>query len=103
MIEQNAVAGVEAVGFAIVDGDPVGIELGDGIGRAGMEGGGFLLWNFLDHPVQFGGGGLVEAGFPLQPEDADGLDSRSVPRASVLAVYSGILKETATWLCAARL
>ena len=34
VIEQDAVAGIHAVGLAVVDGDPVGIELGDSVGRA---------------------------------------------------------------------
>ena len=34
VIEENAAAGVHAVGLAVVDRDPVGVELGDEIGRA---------------------------------------------------------------------
>ncbi len=32
VIKENAVAGIHAVGFAVVHRDPVGIHLGDGIG-----------------------------------------------------------------------
>ncbi|MNN62968.1 hypothetical protein D3C81_1783060 [compost metagenome] len=67
MVEQDAVACVHAIRFAIVDGDPVGVKLCDRVGRARIEGGGFLLRNFLHQAVQFG------------------------------------CRETATWLCAARL
>ena len=42
MVEQDAVAGVDAIGFAVVDGDPVGVELGYGIRAARIEGGGFV-------------------------------------------------------------
>jgi hypothetical protein len=74
VIEEDAVAGVEAVGFAVIDDDPVGVEFGDGVGAARVEGGGFLLWGFLDEAVEFGGGGLVESGFLLEAEDADGFE-----------------------------
>jgi len=75
VIEEDAVAGIHAVGLAVVDGDPVGVELGDAVGTAGIEGGGFLLGDFLDEAVELGGGGLVNAGFVGEPEDADGLEN----------------------------
>jgi hypothetical protein len=74
VVEQDAVAGVDAVGLAVVDGDPVGVELGDGVGAARVEGGGFLLRDFLHQAVEFGGAGLVEAGLLFQAEDADGFE-----------------------------
>src|SRR5262249_58490154 len=37
MVEQDAVAGVQTVGLAVVDGDPVGVELGRAIGAARLE------------------------------------------------------------------
>src|SRR3546814_10102668 len=37
MVEQDAVRGMHAIGFAIVDDDPVGIEFRRGIGRARVE------------------------------------------------------------------
>ena len=37
VVEEDAVAGVDAVGLAVVDGDPVGVELGDGVGGARVE------------------------------------------------------------------
>ena len=74
VIEEDTVAGVEAIGFAVVDGDPVGVELGGGVGAARVEGGGFLLGDFLDEAVEFGGAGLVEAGFLFQTENADGFE-----------------------------
>ena len=74
VIEEDTVAGIEAVGFAVVDGDPVGVELGGGVGAARVEGGGFLLRNFLDETVELGGAGLVEAGFLFQTENADGFE-----------------------------
>ncbi|MOA23431.1 hypothetical protein D3C78_1440500 [compost metagenome] len=32
VVEQDAVAGIHAVGFAVVHGDPVGIQLGHSVG-----------------------------------------------------------------------
>ncbi len=72
MVEQDAVAGVHAIGFAVVDGDPVGVELGAGVGTARVERGGFFLRGFLHEAEQFAGAGLVEAGFLVEAEDADG-------------------------------
>jgi hypothetical protein len=71
MVEQNAVAGVHSVGFAVVDGDPVAVDLGRAVGAARVEGGGFLLRNFPDLTEHFTGGGLVETGFLFQAENAD--------------------------------
>ena len=38
VIEEDAVAGIDAIGFAVIDGDPVGVEFGDGVGAAGSNG-----------------------------------------------------------------
>ena len=70
MIEQDPVAGVESVGFPIVDGDPVAVDLGSGVGAARVERGGFLLRDFPHLAEHFAGGGLVEAGFLRQAENA---------------------------------
>jgi hypothetical protein len=35
MVEQNAVAGVHAVGLAVVDRDPVGVKLGHSVRARG--------------------------------------------------------------------
>jgi hypothetical protein len=72
VVEQHAVAGVDAVGLAVVDRDPVGVHLGHGVRAAGIEGGGFLLGDFLHQAVELAGAGLVEAGLLFQAADADG-------------------------------
>ena len=72
VVEQNAVAGVNAVGFAVIDGNPVGIEFGHGIGRTRIKRRGFFLRDFLHQTVQFGRGGLVKTGFVFQAQKADG-------------------------------
>ena len=56
VVEQNAVGDVQVVGFAIVDGLPVGRHFGDGIGAAGIEGsaslwGGLAAPNISDDPA----------------------------------------------------
>ncbi len=74
VVEQDAVAGVEAVGFAVVDNDPIAVHLGYGIRTARVEGGGFLLGDFLYQAVELAGAGLVEACFLFQTEDANGFE-----------------------------
>ena len=72
VVEQNAVAGVNAVGFAVIDGNPVGIEFCHGIGRARIKRRGFFLRNLLHQSIQLGRGGLVKTGFVFQAQKADG-------------------------------
>ena len=60
VVEEDAVAGIDAVGLAIVDADPVGVEFGDGVGAARIEGGGLALRDLLDEAVELRGAGLVE-------------------------------------------
>lgn len=52
VVEEDAVAGVDAVGLPVVDGDPVRVKLGDRIRAARVEGGGFLLRGFLHQTIQ---------------------------------------------------
>jgi len=75
VVEQNAVAGIHAVGLAVVHGDPVGVELGHGVGAARVKGRGFLLRGFLHQAVEFRGAGLVEAGFLFHPQNANGFQN----------------------------
>ena len=92
MVEQDAVAGVHAVGFAVVDRDPVGVELGHGVGAARVKRRGFFLRGFLHQAVKFGGAGLVEAGFLLQPEDANGFQNAQCAHAVDVGGVFGALK-----------
>ena len=73
VVEEDPVAGVHPVGFTIVDGDPVAIEFGDSVRRAGVERGGLSLWGLLDQTIQLRGRGLIEACFLIQPQNPDGL------------------------------
>ena len=74
MVKQNAVAGIHAVGLAVVHHYPVGVELGHGVGAAGVEGRGLFLGGFLHQAVELAGAGLVEPGFVLQAQNANGLE-----------------------------
>ena len=90
MVEEDAVAGIEPVGFAVVDGDPIAVEFGDGVGTARVEGGGFFLRGFLNETVEFGGAGLVEAGFLFEAKDADGFeDAQRTNPVGVGGVFGG--------------
>ncbi|MCY1543874.1 hypothetical protein D9M68_797110 [compost metagenome] len=71
MVEQDTVAGIHAVGFAIVDRNPIGIKLGYRVGGSGIEGSSFLLGDFLYQAIEFRCGSLIEASFFLQPKQAD--------------------------------
>jgi hypothetical protein len=73
VVEQHAVTGVHAIGFTVVDGDPVGVQLGHRVRRAWVERRGFALRGFLHQAVQLGGGRLVEARGLFQAQQADGL------------------------------
>ncbi len=70
VVEEDAVAGVHAVGLAVVHRDPVGVHLGHRVGAARVEGRGLLLRNFLHQAVKLAGAGLVEARLLLQAQDA---------------------------------
>ena len=93
VIKKDAIAGVDAVGLAVVDDDPEAVHLGDGVGRAGVEGGGLLLGDLLDEAVELGGGGLVELCLLFEAEDADGLeqaeDTEGVGVGGVLGLFEG--------------
>src|SRR5580692_2390437 len=73
VVEQNAVRGVHAVGFAIVHGDPVGVEFCRRIGRARMKRRRFLLRRLLRLAVELRRRGLIEAGQLFPAQDADRL------------------------------
>lgn len=74
MVEKNTVGGVEAVGLAIIDHDPVSVELGDSVGGPGVEGGLLRLRDLLDLAEELAGGGLVEADVVLESDFPDGIE-----------------------------
>ena len=73
MVKQDAVAGIHAIGFAVVDDDPVRIHFGHSIGTAWVKRRGFFLGNFLHQTIELGCAGLVEACFLFQTQNANGL------------------------------
>ncbi len=74
VVEQDAVAGVHAVRLAVVDGDPVGVELGHRVRAARVERRRLALRGLLHEAVELAGAGLVEAAVALQAEQADRLE-----------------------------
>jgi len=94
VVEQDAVAGVKSIGFAVVDGDPVAIDFGGAVGAARIEGGGFLLGNFLNFAEHFAGGGLVEAGFRFQAEDTQAFEqAQGAEGVAVGGVFGGFKRD----------
>src|SRR5690554_2557571 len=73
VVKKDAVAGVDVVGLPVINGNPVTIKLGYGIGRARIEGRGLALWNFLHQAVQLAGRSLVKAGLLGEPQKTNGL------------------------------
>ena len=73
VVEQHAVAGVDAIGLAVVDRDPVGVHLRHRVGAARVERRRLLLRNLLHQAVQLRGRGLIEARLLRQAQDADRL------------------------------
>lgn len=72
VVEENAVAGIHVIRFSIIYCDPIGVQLGAGIRRTGIERRCFRLGNFPHQAVQFGSGSLIETGFVFQTENAYG-------------------------------
>ncbi len=71
VIEQDTVRGVIAVSLAIVDGDPVGIELRGPIGAARIKGRGLALRRLAHLAIELRRGCLVEPHAVADAEDAD--------------------------------
>ena len=72
MVEEDPIAGVHAVGFAVVHGDPVAVHLGYGVRGTRIKWRLFRLRNLLHETIQLGGGGLVKACL-VQVQGAHGL------------------------------
>ncbi len=95
VVEEDAVGKVHAIRLAVVDKDPEGVLLGNGVGRAGVEGGGLGLRDLPNLSVKLGGGGLVEADLLLHTASADGIehteDTNTVGVGGVLGHIEGNL------------
>lgn len=68
MVEKNAVVDVYSIDRALVQRNPVRIELRHDIRAARIEWSSFLLLNFLHKTVKFTVAGLVKSGFLLESE-----------------------------------
>ena len=75
MVKQDAVAGINAVGLTVVDGNPVGVHFSDGIRATWVKWRGFFLRGLLHQAVKLGGGGLVELGLFFESENANGFEN----------------------------
>lgn len=88
MVEEDAVARVDAIGFAVVNGYPVAIKLSHSIGATWVERGRFFLRDFLYQAIELGSGGLVEAGLFFQAKDTDGFeDAQGTDAVGVRGVF----------------
>src|SRR5262249_19015796 len=74
VVEQDPVTREHTVGLAVVDGDPVGVQLRRRVRRAGIERRRLPLRRLAHQAVELGGRGLVEARLPLKPEYPDRLE-----------------------------
>src|SRR5581483_5364655 len=74
VIEQDAVARVEAVRLAIIDRDPVAVELRDAVRRSWVERRLLGLRDLLHQAVELRSRRLIEARLVFQTEDADGFE-----------------------------
>ena len=79
VVEEDTVAGIDAVCFTVVYRDPVGVNLGAGIGAPGVEGRGLFLGDLLHFAEKLGCGSLVESGLLLHTQDTDGLEDAKRP------------------------
>jgi molybdopterin biosynthesis enzyme len=75
VVEKDAVAGIHAVGFAVVDGYPVRVKFGGRIRAAGIKRRCLVLRRSLRQSVQFGSGRLVKAGLLFQSKEPDLLEA----------------------------
>jgi hypothetical protein len=90
MVEEYAATGVEAVGFAIVDGDPMGIEFRSAIGGSWVEGRLLGLRSLTHATKQLRGRSLVEARALLQVQNANRLkDAQSADGISIGGIFWG--------------
>ena len=94
VVKQDTVAGIHAIGLPVVDGDPVCVQLGDAIGRAGIERGSLRLWSLNNLPVQLGGGCLIETDVFLESTRTDGIEeTKSAETIDVTSVFGHLERD----------
>src|SRR3977135_4314415 len=100
MIEKNAITGVDPVGFAIIDGDPVGVKLGNGIGRAWIERRSFFLRRFLNETGELPRRRLIEPGLFLEPQYPQGFENAErAKRVGICSVFWFLERDGDMALC----
>ena len=101
VVEQYPVTGVHPVGLAIVDRNPVRVELRDRVGRPRIERCGLSLGGLLDQPVELRGRGLVETAAVGHPQEPDPLEEpQRADRVDVGRVFRGLKRDRDMRLCA---
>ena len=91
MVKEHAIAGVHAITLAVINGDPVAVQLGDGVGTTGVEGRGFLLGNLLNQAVQLAGAGLINLGFLREAQHSNRLKNpQRAQRVTVSGVFGSL-------------
>src|SRR5258708_14563010 len=92
VIEKYPVAGEHAIGLPVIHGNPVGVQLRGAVGRARVEGRGFLLRDFLDLAIEFRSRGLIEPRLGAHTQDANGFENpQGAERVGVRCVF-GLLE-----------
>jgi len=91
MVEEDAIACVNAIRLAVIHRDPVRIELCYGVWAPGVEGRCLLLGRLLHLAVELARGGLVEPHLLRHVQDAEGLEEpQGTERVSVCSVLGGL-------------
>ena len=103
VVEEDAVAGEQVVRFAIIHRLVKGVDLGAGVGAAGIEGGGLGLRDFPHGPEHFARRRLVDANRLALVELARRFEHGKRSFGTTSTVYIGSSNETRTWLWAAKL
>ncbi len=74
MVEENAVRRMHPVGFAVINRDPIGVNLGGGIGRARVKGCLLALRHFRCPAIKLRCRGLIEPHLVFEAQNADGFE-----------------------------
>mmetsp|Transcript_10309 Transcript_10309/g.32597 ORF Transcript_10309/g.32597 Transcript_10309/m.32597 type:complete len:337 (-) Transcript_10309:231-1241(-) len=95
VVEQDPVARVHPVRLAVVDHDPVRVQLGRGVRRARVEGRRLALGHLLHEAVELRGGRLVEARLPGEARRADRVEQ---PQRAETVCVSRVLRHLERYL-----
>ena len=92
MIEQDTIAREHAIRLAVVDNDPVRVELGTAIRRARVEWRGLALWSLGDLAIKLRRGRLVELDVFFETAGANGVEETKGAEPVDIACVFGHLK-----------